>query len=178
MNARFLAGILCAAGLATNAAAAEPAPAKTAPVYDVKVQIYRHRNGKKEMLSMPRLRTCEGEISSIQIGGSAVLPAILAEGRHVTIPFGIVFNAQVKAIDTDRVKLEVAFETREVESATKTGVQFSKHGCDATQVAWLGTPVVMVMDGESVDAATVVEIVVGRAPPDEPPQRWSREPIP
>jgi hypothetical protein len=179
MSVRFLVGLVMATAFGTGfAQAGEPAPGKKIRCYDVKVQIYQHLNGQKKLLGAPRLRVCEGNSSCISFGGGASVPAVLVGGGREFIPFGLSFTALVTGLDRDRVKLEMSFEKRDVESTTKTGVRLSKHGGEATELAWLGTPVVMVVDADSKENATIVEVVIERAPDMTlPPRQKAQHPI-
>jgi len=165
MNARMLFGtVMAALSAVALATASDPAPAKKTRCYDLKVQIYQHVNGQKKMLCSPQLRVCDGQSSCLNVGGMACVPAMLARGSREFIPFGLSFDAHVTTLDRDRVKLEITFGKRELESTTKTGVRLNMHGAEATELAFLGTPVVMVMDADSKESATIVEVVVERAP--------------
>lgn len=165
MSARILVGVVMAAAFLAGAAQADDsAPGKKIRCYELKVQIYQHIHGQKKILATPRLRVCEGNTSCMNLGGVAPVPAMLGGGGREFIPFGLGFSALVTGLDRDRVKLEITFEKRELESTTKTGVRLSNRGCEATELAWLGTPVVMVMDADSKENATIVEVVVERAP--------------
>lgn len=154
-------GVIVAISFTGIAVAAEKTPPGKPVCYDLKVDVYQRRNGKKKIIGSPRLRVRDGESSSISFGGVAAVPA-LAAGEKRFIPFGLCVAAQVQTIDRDRVTLELTFERREVECATKSSLRMQKRGCEATELAWLGTPVVMVLDQDSKEDATIVEVVVER----------------